>query len=335
MAPPPAPPVRTKKRILNTSTTNNDDNKTKNNKRCKVDKDEMKNEIQLSSVLGSMLTVPLRPLPWIGQLHPTVSHITFIQAGLRSKFTINGRTVKGLTKVLASRVYPSYQFVDAKKTVSSLPLPSPSSKPSTTPRWKTKNASTRQRAGMNRGKALDRKLTRLLQLMIQYKLPAYPSKQLYESNVGYKKLMTCLQVKNHPHARLLWTKWNEMGLKLVATQVSVGIHGKCATNIDCILTNAYHELLIVEIKSGGDSYWTQHTNTPMNPPFNDLNDSKMNQALLQAAFGQYMYELTYPLHALYVRSSALVFRVTPTDVYWYKVPISIRSRVSSAMQSII
>jgi hypothetical protein len=149
------------------------------------------------------------------------------------------------------------------------------------------------------------------------------------------RLKSILNSKNK-HIFLLWKQWDDQGYQLIATQLSVGLMNVCATNIDCVLRNAYNQYMIVEIKTGMEQYWDHPSQSAgmMKAPFEDVNDSPCNQALLQLAFGQLFYQYTFP--SLKERLiTAVVYRVTPKGVTTHYLPDLIKERMNKALDTLI
>jgi hypothetical protein len=318
-----------------------------------VPKDQVKNESSLFCFTPPKHT--LKPLEW-KDVHPTSQSVVFHN----NAFYIHGISHKGITYPLQKTFYPKYNFNQASYTNG---LPHMAIRPPSTSSsggWKKKYKSPQQlqNQGMKKGRRLDAHLTQFHSLVTEYHLsyrtffieytlrkkirkttlltceslislknPTFTESKLQAAS---KKLRTFLN-SNLSHARLLIQKWDEMGLRLISTQLPVGCSGVRGTCIDCVLQNPItQQMYITEIKSGGYQHFTYYTEHPMEVPFSDLNDSRMNQALLQAAFGKYYYEMTFPMYKDYL-GPALVFRVNEKeDVEWYKVPDSLQQRIPQA-----
>lgn len=289
------------------------------------------------------------------RFHPVSTNVEFKANGAYSKFYIDNKVHGGLTKRLKQCFYPDYKY--------SHPVPSfpeeKEKKKEKNRKWGSKDP---QQAGMRRGTALDRMLTKMLEFLKEYDLPhkvynfrpVNVSKQTKAQILDqYKKwLVTCnakivhvqgaatklksiLNSKNK-HIFLLWKKWDEVGYQLVATQLSVGALNVCATNIDCVLRNVYNQHIIVEIKTGYQHNWNIPSSNKMKHPFEDMNDCPANQALLQAAFGQLLYHHTFPTLKERLTPSPIVYRVTPEQgVSTHYLPDLIQERMPIALQALI
>lgn len=257
------------------------------------------------------------------------------------------------TGLLAQHFYPHYDFALA---ASSSPTPVPQKK-------KKKPAAPGQRilAGMRRGTRVDARVKVLLELKRQFRIPErecgvvedrtikkrrvtkdecmsvvlqytpeawlhlYDPKTLTAAAVKYQKL---IHTRDN-HSRLLFSYWNKHGFRVVATQVSCGIRGVCATRADAVLLDDDNRLVIAEIKSGYD-YLHSHTPHSMAYPWTDQNDSPLHQFFLQLAFTCELYCATYP-HLESRMATPRVFRVTPTLVESYPLPSWASGRMVEAL----
>ena len=297
-------------------------------------------------------SMALSKFDWL--IHPVSNHVTYTNRC----FYIHNQRHSGLTDKLQSTFWPYYSWSEAD-------LSSSSSQPPV--KKKKKHRSIRlthgrtisqqlQYQGMHQGRQLDTHLTTILQLIVEFHLPwslfngrdkhKYKLEECIELLQRYNRYHSSLSTPDEirscalkvrrmlnvrmSHAFLLIQKWEELGLRLVATQLPVGVYSLCGTNIDCILMDALYQLYIVEIKSGGESSWFKHTAHPMSSPYEFLNDSLLNQALLQAALGRHLYEQTFPLFKSHVLAS-IVFRVNPKQgVSYHVIPNRIQNLVSRA-----
>lgn len=321
-------------------------------------KRRMKNEGTCSlfpvQVFASLGQIPGQDPRW---LHPRATHIEFRSQGFRSSFRISGKVHAGLTKKLKACFYPDYQYTHPASTSSSTSSLVIKKKKSKFPQRDP------QKAGMSRGNRLDQMLTKMLSFLEEYGLPhrvfnfrpVNVSKQTKEEileqysqwilkcnkNItrvrgAAVRLKSILNSKNK-HIFLLWKQWDDQGYQLVATQLSVGLLYVCATNIDCVLRNAYNQYMIVEIKTGMEEYWhrpCESAGMMMKAPFEDVNDSPCNQALLQLAFGQLFYQQTFPLLKERLITAA-VYRVTPKGVTTHYLPDLIKDRMNKALDTLI
>lgn len=146
-----------------------------------------------------------------------------------------------------------------------------------------------------------------------------------------KKLLRVLRARD-PHTRLVCSYLHHAGLRLWATQVHVGVAAVCGTSVDAVCLNARNEIVLVEVKTGGDSYLDKHTGVPMSWPFQDQTDSVLNQYSLQLAFTEWLYLKSFPqLVAHHGKAQSCIVRVNKERVVLHPLPEWASSRVDSAV----
>jgi hypothetical protein len=281
------------------------------------------------------------PTPPRYMISPT-SIITYNEKN--HKFSYNGTNIPGLLKLLKKCFFPNYSYEKAiikPRTFGPSFLPPFSPHPSV----KTKNGGSitphqRMLRGINRGKRIDRRIKILLELQRLYNLPdvlfvnnrnvklpqcrqfilnsATTSMSKKQLTADAKKLRTLLNTKES-HIRQIWQKLIDKSLTWKQSQIPVGnmYFGTC---LDGILFDIKNRIIPIEIKTGMENTFKNHTSENMKYPFEDQNDSLEHQAYLQVAIGTELHKLNNPTQEWRMAGISLVIRATQDHTEFLALP---------------
>ncbi len=278
----------------------------------------------------------------------------------RKLILINGQPIRGLTTgLLRDSFYPSYSRELATQGVEGPTEPQPFLS-QFYPKGKPRTGAQRIRSAMQRGTRVHADIEIAFQLMREYRVPqrefglpetrkhlktkrvkasdaetvlhqydtgTHTARQLKAAGVKYSRLLN----RRNKHAQRLIGHWtHEEHLRIVATEVVVGIPQVCGTKVDVVLMNEDGQLVVGEIKTGSLRYLEKHTGVPMLTPFGDKTDAVLNQHLLQLAMGVDMYCETY--RSLEARlTQPKLWYVTPTQVKCHPLPSWVSGRILEAL----
>jgi len=130
---------------------------------------------------------------------------------------------------------------------------------------------------------------------------------------------------------LLWDELEAQHLRLIATQVPCGVTGLCATCVDGVALNARNEFVVLEFKTGGETYLTKHTGLGMRAPFTDQCDAVLNQYFLQLGMGAMLYSQTFPMHDAQM-AKPMLMQVTFRDCRTRELPEWVSTRLTEAVR---
>lgn len=155
-------------------------------------------------------------------------------------------------------------------------------------------------AGMAKGKKVDQQLSRAFVTMSKLRLSiaqfvnlknlpldAKCSAQV-RAAIGQSKALIS-------NTRALLVKWAKRGLTIVATQLPVGIVSKrLGTAIDVVLMDAKGNFYIINVKVDSWKNYDKKTKKNMEPPFQNVPNSKRNHNQLQLLAEKILWQGTYP-----------------------------------------
>lgn len=221
-------------------------------------------------------------------LHPK-SSVTFRRK--YNSFSQGGKSLHGITKVLAKVFYPQYDFFKAKTDHSKNPNPA--------------KAYKKIKGSQRLGRGFDTCVGTFVRLRRRYPwitplTIVSPQKHLlpYEGRMTQPDFRTAMRLvrRKNPYLRMLLSLCHKQKLLPVADQVAVGHIGlKLATNADLVLYDQKNKKFRpVELKTGFDGYLKKSTDFKMTWPFDKQHDYPLNQHFLQLAETTELYKYTFP-----------------------------------------
>jgi hypothetical protein len=119
-----------------------------------------------------------------------------------------------------------------------------------------------------------------------------------------------------------------LGAQVVAGSESMGIATAC--DVVC-----YHrdtkQYCVIEVKTGGSSYYFKCSKVGMNVPFNGQTDCVYNQHQLQLWLTTHLYQLTYPTHQV---MGSVLLRLFPEGFETYPLEPWITKHAQQALCTI-
>lgn len=101
------------------------------------------------------------------------------------------------------------------------------------------------------------------------------------------------------------------------SQQIVGIPNcRVATQYDLLMKNAANELIIVEVKTGGDTYFDESGDQKLDKPLENVESSRKTHALLEALFAKICYNTMYPGSKPVTK--VYVVRASGTQIHLYE-----------------
>lgn len=150
-----------------------------------------------------------------------------------------------------------------------------------------------------------------------------------DSKAASKRLQSLVNSAS-PHTRLLWDELDSLNLQLIAVQVACGVSGLAATCLDGIAMNSRNQFVVLEFKTGGESYLMKHTGMPMRSPFHDQTDCALHQYFLQLGIGAMLYSQTFPAHDA-LMGTPLLMQVTQRECRSRELPDWVSVRLDQAV----
>ena len=252
------------------------------------------------------------------------------------RIRVDGKSAKGITKLLKSTFYPSYNY---NKSLES------STKTTTATTATTTNgiAGVKKIKGSARvGRGFDTSVSQSVRLQQLYQLPfdVFFNKQRAEV-VAKEKAMTPSHRKQLytlvnpdkriPYVQRFWQTMRKLQLRPVDTQVGVSHPTmKLATLIDVVCMDNKGSYRVIELKSGFETYYSK-SNGKMNAPFEDQDNSPMNQHQLQLTATDAMFRHTFPTRSI---GEPLIMRFDSNGVDVYPQRVPYRQRCESMFQSL-
>lgn len=134
----------------------------------------------------------------------------------------------------------------------------------------------------------------------------------------------------HPHTSLVLSTLLNKGLIPIQTELPVGcVAMRMCTGVDVVCRHVQSgTLVLVELKTGYDSYWHRHTPFPMKGPFAPFHDAPINQHLLQLLFTRLLFNVTCNAKGQ-ERVEALLLRVGTAGVDLIRLPAWATERASA------
>lgn len=215
----------------------------------------------------------------------------------RGAFLCEGRTLRGLHDFLSQTFYPTYDF----KRANFGPV-GPS--PPVNQRAKTSEE------GKRIGTLVDSQLRCITQMLGRHRdlgLSVFIQPRLaVPARLRQDQTLQRLRNNLHLHTRRVVTGLHMLKLRPIASQLPVGHEIlRVGTALDLLCIDIERHLVVVEIKSGFDTYYERHTLDRMRPPFQDKNDSPHNQHQLQLALSLLLFCRTYNLPTSQVKGCVL------------------------------
>lgn len=222
-----------------------------------------------------------------------------------------------------------------------------------------------KRAGLNRGRKLDRDMEVVIRLLRKFRLPqremGLPEDRLHlnkarvnlaeceevirrylpESWVALygddkikamaKSYRTLLNARSK-HSQRLISHWCREELRLVKTQLPVGMAGlPYSTTVDVVLLTNKERIIIANNKTTqSPEFLLKHTPYPLSIPYHDHNDCTPNRDAIQLSMETEFYCETYPTMEP-LMDVPRIFRVTPEKVITELLPSWASGRVVSAL----
>lgn len=230
----------------------------------------------------------------------------------------NNHAIKGITKLLMCCFYPNWLWYNAIKK-SKDTLKQMNERNPTMPIQQHKNSLIQQHArqqndatvqikgSLSVGNKLDKDIKTTLKLQLKYKLPlqAFFDEETLEKHLGSVALSTHVQqlkkihAQRNPYIRKFWKMLFINDWVPVDTQVPL-CH--CTYNIgtlaDVVVQTKKQKYMILEVKTGFDSYLKINCDKEMQFPFQLLNDCPQNQHILQLLATEVLFQMTYPQRQL-------------------------------------
>ena len=217
-------------------------------------------------------------------------------------FAVERSLVQGLHSRLQQRFYPSYSFEAATQGEAGNPSSSG-----------IRNLT--QKRGLRRGVLTDNQMSKTVTWFNKYSIPVRvlcDRAALREYAVAHKQTLPACAYKQFttglsaPTIKI-WQCLRMQQLRPVATQVPVGVkEWRLGTAVDIETHNERGEMVLIEIKTGYDTYYHKHTSTPLQHLKGGINDSPANQHQLQLLVTCELYRQTKQLAA---HVHGVVFRV--------------------------
>lgn len=245
----------------------------------------------------------------------------------RMAFDINGTTLRGVTSVIKTSFFPDYthscaKHVDAedeRRGAASLELKAQS-----------------DIKGQQLGFVVDREIRDICNVLGRY-VPYHFSISWYlegrqrdlEVLIGTVPDTDLDKLKVWKRDMLPYTRWflhamSSIGLNPIRANIPCGsITARLGTAVDVVAQRSddvtTNRVVLIEIKCGYDRYLYKYRGF-MKHPFESLKDSPFYQFLVQTAFTEALFRVTYP-NCRVVQS--VVINITKTGVYYFELPNSI------------
>lgn len=211
-------------------------------------------------------------------------------------FVCAGKYLRGIHPVLSQYFYPKFIHDRLKLNGKQEHL--------SQQEWKSgyvKRCMAKGYKGMTLGRLVDQQITTGARFMKQYKLPQKYLTNLTplptHHNVMEDKLLRVLQTfrkGEHEYVNLFFSALTRLKWTVIGTQIPVGcVVLGLATAVDVVCTNEWGDTILLEVKTGFDSYYHCYIGQ-MEAPLEMYTDSPYHQHLLQLLVTKLLYMRTYP-----------------------------------------
>jgi hypothetical protein len=228
--------------------------------------------------------------------HPRGSGFRFDKRRKAIFHVASKRVLPGLLNTNRKAFYPKYTFERATRdTVVSHTYNTTMSAPVN---GDGEARSTTRRGSLKRGTLLDTQMGRTMTFFKRYKLS-----HAFFFDADVRRAWTTTDVPAHvraycnkvaPFTRACWKTFFELGLFPVAWQVVVGCtRMKRGTLLDMVCKNTEGQYVVIEFKSGFNSYYYKWTGHYMRAPFGAQTDCAFNQHQIQLLMGTELYRRCY------------------------------------------
>ena len=266
--------------------------------------------------------------------HPRGSGFRFDKRRKVITHVSTGRIIPGLLDGNAALFYPTYSYERATlDTVVSHTFNTTMTGPGESSRAAgvrtTPGSRSHRNRSVKRGNLLDTQMGRTTSYFKRYKVP---HSFFFDGEVRrtWSKTDVPAHVRSYcsPYTRACWKTFAELDLSPVAWQVAVGcMRMRRGTMLDMVCRNSRGQFIVVEFKTGFNSYYYKWTGAYMRSPFHRQTDCAFNQHQLQLLMGAELYRRSFwPMESIDAGSTDGSTSTTSTSITAPKMGLPILMR---------